>query len=309
MIELGYGHQESSFESGRKWMDPSDKSFLSCLPGHSEDSQRNLITSRFFFEHFLGATCSSSGSCDGSACRCFLSTSIVRYLLQLIKEKAGCRHSLTSLLPTEMQEPTQYYIGYDFRPRKMRCHSCEPQSKGTQLGNSILAPLLFERFVQSSKHKSQCVISHQRKRLSLSDSEICYAKDSPEPVVNEPTNSEKNEPPATTSETNTVVDPPEESTKTPCFEAGLEEEMEQETMDETPTLPSPKNEKTDSTESPNEEAPKPRKKRVRFADDVGDALFEEKLIQDTCLPPILHFDSHFCRLTFNFCFMKTRILA
>ncbi|VDM18006.1 unnamed protein product [Hydatigera taeniaeformis] len=309
MIELGYGHREPAYKTAHNWMASVDESTFSCLPRRSEDSgetQRDLITSGLILEQFLGATSDSGASCedvpDGSANKCVLPSSIARYLLELIKEKAGFRHSLTSLLPTEIQESTQCYVGYEYRHRKVRCRSCEPQSKGPQLGNPTLSSFLFERLVMGRQHQPRCPISPPRKRLSLSDSEICYAKvlaDSTgvEAANRDSTDSSQKCPVTTSSETIEVTTSPEEPKTTPIFDAG-EEIIESEEVDNEATLldTSPESNELGAVlcESTSMEVPKiPKRKSVRFADDVGDALFQERVIIDTALPPTLHLERPF----------------
>ena len=322
MIELGYGHKDPNFDSGRKWITSVDKSILSYLPDLGEDGRgrrREVITSGLILEQFLETTSCRNGSCrdatDGSANGGVLSSSIARYLLEIIKEKAGFRHSLTSLLPTEMQESTQCFMGCEFRHRKIRCSSCEPQMKGTK-GNSILSSFLFERLTRSRKHKTQCGISPQRKRLSLSDSEICYVKESPESTTKEPTKDEENElneiaHSEIIAGSDTNSDLVDETTKTPIFEAGEENEKNEEKIVEAniSESPIPQIAEIVPNESSKVEVQKVRKKTVRFADDVGDALYQERLIPDTCLPPVLHFDRQFCKLTSISCFTNKRVLT
>ncbi|CDS41934.1 Protein phosphatase 1 regulatory subunit 3B [Echinococcus multilocularis] len=309
MIELGYGHRESTFKTTRNWMASVDKSTFSCLARRSEDNgdtQRELITSRLILEQFLEATSNSSTSCgdipDGSASRCVLPSSIARYLLEIIKEKAGFRHSLTSLLPTEIQESTQCYVGYEFRHRKVRCRSCEPQSKGPQLGNPTLSSFLFERFVMSRQQQQRCPISPPRKRLSLSDSEICYTKDLAGSTEHEPVNCNNTKSSQKSSvesslKTVEVAASPEEPKTTPVFVAGEEITGTEEVANEATSLDSPpvskESEATLFEALPTEVPKTSKKKTVRFADDIGDALFQERVIIDTALPPTLHLERPF----------------
>ncbi|KAL5971947.1 Protein phosphatase 1 regulatory subunit 3B-B [Taenia solium] len=309
MIELGYGHQEPTFRTAHNWMASVDESTLSCLPRRGEDNgetQRDLITSGLILEQFLEATSNSCASCgdvpDGSANRCVLPSSIARYLLELIKEKSGFRHSLTSLLPTEIQESTQCYVGYEYRHRKVRCRSCEPQSKGSQLGNPTLSSFLFERLIMGRQHQPRCPISPPRKRLSLSDSEICYAKDLAESTENESANCDDTElpqknPTENSSETVEVTASSEEPKTTPVFDAGEEITESEEVLNEATFLdPSPNSKESEAAlcAIPLIETPKtPKRKTVRFADDIGDALFQERVIIDTALPPTLHLERPF----------------
>lgn len=315
MIELGYGHREPTFKTAHNWMASVDESTFSCLPRRGEDNgetQRDLIASGLILEQFLEATSSSSASCgdvpDGSTNKCVLPSSIARYLLELIKEKAGFRHSLTSLLPTEMQESTQCYVGYEYRHRKVRCRSCEPQSKGPQLGNPTLSSFLFERLIMARQHQPRCPISPPRKRLSLSDSEICYAKDLAGSTENKSASCGDTELPQKSpveipSETVEVTASSEEPKTTPVFDAGEEITELEEVVNEATSLdPSPDSKESEAAlcETPFMEVSKtPKRKTVRFADDIGDALFQERVIIDTALPPILHLERPFCRSSFR----------
>lgn len=308
MIELGYGHHECNFKKNRNWMEPVEDSSFKCTSrrGNSrKDGQRGLVASGLFIEHFLEST--SDGTPNGSA----LPPSLARYILQLLKEKDGFRHSLTSLLPSEIQEP----FGYEFWHRKARCRSCEPQAKSSQFGSAALSTFFFEHFFLNLQDQlAQCSTSPPRKRLSLSDSEICYAKDLPEPTVKDalerdtiveviPEVSEE----TTTVESSESIDSPDEPAKTLIFEAGTteeedndeEEQQEEKECSAEPIAVNPPIPTSEELEQPSENLSviklSKRKKSVRFADDVGSVLCQEKVIADTSLPPILHlsFDDDF----------------
>lgn len=310
MIELRYGHHEFNFKKNRNWMDPVEESSFKCTSHFSNsrrDGQRGLLTNGLFMENFLESASRDmpNGIPKGNA----LPPSLARYILQLLKEKDGIRHSITSLLPSEMQEP----FGYELWHRKARCRSCEPQTKSSQFGSATLSTFFFEHFflnLQNRLTKSN-TSPPPRKRLSLSDSEICYAKDLPEQTMEEslerittveiiPEVSEE----TTTLESSESLDSPEEPAKAPIFEAGTIEEDNGEELEENtecPVEPVAANPSTPTSEEPEEHLDPPvikvskKKKSVRFADDIGCVLCQEKLITDISLPPNLHlsFDDDF----------------
>lgn len=321
MIKLGYGHHEANFKKDCSWMESVDESSIKCLSRRSnslEDGQRGLITGGLILEQLIGATSSRSSSCgdlvDGDSTRSVLPPSLARYLLQVLKEKAGFRHSLTSLLPTERQETANCYLGYEFRRKKVRCRSCEPHSKSSQMENSALSSFIFDRYILNQENQPRGAISPPRKRLSLSDSEICYAKDIPEPAVKETSENVKpkqatSEEIATSDYTESVDSEPEsreEAVKTPTSDTVVTEEEEKEESSCEPVDVSPLRSSAEAeiptTDSLVSEVPKcsKKKKTVRFADDIGDALFQERLITDTSLPPTLHLQRSLCKLLFLF---------
>ncbi|KAM7537748.1 hypothetical protein Aperf_G00000072130 [Anoplocephala perfoliata] len=313
MIELDYGHHGENFKKDFSWMEPVDESSLRCLSRRSkslEDGQRGLITGGLILEQLIGTTSSRSSSCgdlaDGALYRSVLPPSLARYILQVLKEKAGFRHSLTSLLPTERQDTAICSTDYEFRRKKVRCRSCEPQAKSSHMEGSALSSFIFDHYILNQCNQSRGSISPPRKRLSLSDSEICYAKDLQEPVVKGTLENEVIEGTKETSEetaslesTESIDSEPEsreEAAKVPDSDTIIteeevkENELSCEPVDAAPSL-SPAEEEGPSTEPIIIEVPKSSKKKVvRFADDIGDALFQERIIINTSLPPTLHLD-------------------
>ncbi|VDD79164.1 unnamed protein product [Mesocestoides corti] len=302
MIELGYGQRELAFGTVPNWIASKSDSPFSYFSRRDsrkfQEGPRKMFAEELFFKQLLGAPSSPDTECKDGTDRADnkggLQSSIARYLLEIIKEKAGVRHSLTSLLPTEMKDSSFYSIEKDFRHRKIRCRSCEPQIKGSGPDNPSLSSFLFECMSLSRQCQLRCPLSPPRKRLSLSDSEICYAKELEQSVPDSATSSTD----AVCQPISQVEDPSQQCTEnpseqppsSPVFVTSEDLEVDNGTTCSSPLLPK---DEVSAKEVPIAEVPKTTKKCVRFADDIGNNLFEEVLIPDTSLPPMLQVEHKF----------------
>lgn len=143
-----------------------------------------IATTTFISTHRLNKTSSTEKSEKEPTA---LSKSIERWLLKVIRDKAQLRHSLTNLAPSGTSysgSRTQCHLSNLHRTRPARPHSSE-REVGSRRGLDLYHRRIEETCESSSTLTPLCLENMQlgsmpagtRKRLSLSDSEISYAKE------------------------------------------------------------------------------------------------------------------------------------
>ncbi len=304
MIELSFGRSATDFETAHSWTASEEDSpftkamqsgYFSRRSRRGGENLRKLLAQECVLEQLIEATTQTQGkSCTDEPVD---DTYIARYLCKFLHENAGFRHSLTSLLPTYGTE-TAISAPPKPRNRQLRCHSSEPEisgssrsdSKSPERKNLSLSSLCLE----GNLRQPQIQPLSPRKRLSLSDSEICYAKEeeteeetsTPKDVENEKDDTAAQEENADTNITN------EQPTLPVVFITEVESETTNTTSTPTDDLSSSSSSKESEVTVAEEAAastdkPKKARKSVRFTDEQGGELVEEKMIADTSLPPLL----------------------
>lgn len=347
MVELGFGQSESRFQTAHSWTaSEEDSAFGRALRSgyfsrHSrkdEGDLQKLITQECVLQHLLGTTAAKTQGAKGASCTesndppRVLESTLARYLLEVIKQKSSIRHSLTSLLPTEGTESqprpsteTATDISQS-RSRHFRCHSSEPgfprgrnrpDTRSLDRQTLTLSSLCLEASAALRQLQTSCPISPQRKRLSLSDSEICYAEKEEEQeeetkVAKTGEKTEKNAEDAAENEADQTKEQEKQDEKREEKEAEASEAQHEPSdaaavpvfvIDSDGDGPSsntttpirgddedPEEQAGSAVTNEGEASPpqlQRRKKSVRFADEIGSKLCEENMIADTSLPPIL----------------------